>query len=519
MQFTTLTSGSTITYVGAPHMLCRDGIEIWADSAVEYSAQRMQHMMGSVRFIDANGELNADEARYFPEQGRLQANGHVFVQDTLQGFTIRNGNLVYLRATDFREEPQTTVTIAADGIQPHAILRMRPAEPRPESIEPTAPDAITADSTGTALSAEALVLPVDAEPDGQGSPYIVDGNQIFIQGDSYFRATGNVEIQRDSLNAFADSVEYDQVAGRILLEGSARVDGPTYDLVGRTITLGMDGDDIDEVRAVHDAVLNGDDLVLTAPEIRIYLLDDLPQRLVAVRAPAPPDVMSVDSADARPVAQADDFELTGDSIEVIVPGEALERIFAAGMARSVSRARDSLNVETLSEIARTDWLEGDTVIVMFVPADTSERRGPAADTAQAAYQIDRIIAQGAARSLYRLPPSDTTAVPGEDEPAVHYVLGDEITIVMVEGDIDHMEVTGQTRGIHLEPVPVMEDSLAARTSGIDTTTALDTTTLAGSPRETTPPEPSRPPDSRTPSSGGHPQIRKSAATHHPWRGS
>ena len=519
MQFTTLTGGATITYLGAPHMMCRDGIEIWADSAVEYSAQSMQHMMGSVRFIDANGELNADEARYFPEQGRLQANGHVFVQDTLQGFTIRNGNLVYLRATDFREEPQTTVTIAADGIQPHAILRMRPAEPRPESIEPTAPDTIAADSTGTALSAEALVLPVDAGPHRQGSPYIVDGNRIFIQGDRYFRATGDVEIERDSLNAFADSVEYDQVAGRILLEGSARVDGPTYDLVARTITLGMDGDDIDEVRAVRDAVLNGNEVVLTAPEIRIYLLDDLLDRLVAVMAPAPPDVMLVDSADARPVAQADDFEVTADSIEVIAPGEALERIFAGGMARSVSRARDSLNVETLPEIARTDWLEGDTVIVMFVPADTSESLGPAADTAQAAYRIDRIIAQGDARSLYRLPPSDTAAVLGEDEPAVHYVVGDEITIVMVEGDVDRMEVDGHTRGMHLEPVRVMEDSLAAPSLGVDTTTALDTTSVGGSPRGTTPQEPSRPPGSRTPSSDGHPQIRESAATRHPWRGS
>lgn len=509
MQFTTLTGGATITNVGTPHMLCRDGVEIWADSAVEYSAQGLQHLIGAVRFIDANGELNADEVRYFAEQGRLQAYGHVFVQDTIQGFTIQNGNLVYLRATDFREESQMTVTIAADGIRPHAILRMKPAEPRPKTTEPGVPEPVVPESRKLA----------DAESDGRGSPYIVDGDRIFIQGNSYFRATGNVEIERDSLNAFADSVEYDQVAGRILLEGSARVDAPTYDLVGRTITLGMDGDAIDEVRAVGDAVLNGDDLVLTASEIRIYLLDDLLQRLVAVMAPAPPGVMSLDSADARPVAQADDFELTADSIEVIAPGEVLERIFAGGMARSVSRARDSLNVEMLPEIARTDWLEGDTVIVTFVPVDTIESRGSAADTAQSAYRIDRITARGDARSLYRLPPSDTTAVAGVDAPAVHYVLGDEITIVMVEGEVDRMEVTGQTRGMHLEPVPVTEDSLAAQTAGIDTATALDTTTVGGLPPGTTPPEPSRAPESRTRSSEGRPQIRESAATHHPWRGS
>ena len=431
MQFTTLTGGATITYVGSPHMLCRDDVEIWADSAVEYSAQGLQHLMGAVRFMDANGELNADEARYFPQQGRLQAHGHVVVQDTVQGFTIQNGNLVYLRVTDFRDEQQMTVTTAEDGLRPHAVLQMKPAARRPEVVEATPADStaadsttIGADSTGAAALAEAPVVldpvapdlpnPAETEPIATapdeleevepGSPYIVDGDRIFIQGDGYFRATGNVEIERDSLNAFADSVEYDQVAGRILLQGSARVDGPTYHLVGGTITLGMDGDDIDQVQAVHDAVLTGEELVLTSPEIRIYLIDDLLQRLIAVMGPAAPEAVAADTSAARPLAEADDFELTADSIEVIAPGEALQRIFAGGTARSVSRARDSLNVDLLPEVARTDWLEGDTVIVTFVPVDTLDRvesvvdaaegEPLAADTAQSAYRIDKIVARG-----------------------------------------------------------------------------------------------------------------------------
>ena len=176
-------------------------------------------------------------------------------------------------------------------------------------------------------------------------------------------------------------------------------------------------------------------------------------------------------------------------------------------ARSVSVARDSLNVEALPEIVRTDWLEGDTVIVTFVPVDTLERvesvadtlesQRSAADTAQSAHRIDHIVARGDAKSLYRLPPSDTTAVPGTDAPAVHYVLGEEIKIIMLEGAVDRMEVTGQTRGMHLEPVPVIEDSLAAEDAAIDTATAVDTSnagdttgaldTLSGSPPGTTPP--------------------------------
>ena len=545
MVFTTLTGGATITYLGGPHMLCGEGIEIWADSAVEYSGQRLQHLMGSVRFIDTSGELNADEARYFAEQGRLQAYGHVFVQDTIQGFTIQNGNLVYLRATDFRDEPQMTVTTAEDGIRPHAILQMKPAEARPTRTEPSAADTTAADSTATTPSqdpgvltapvlAEAVEL-VNPDPDPPGSPYIVDGDQIFIQGDDYFRATGNVEIERDSLNAFADSVEYDQVAARILLEGSARVEGPTYDLVGRTITLGMDGGDIDQLRAVDQAVLTGNDLELQSPEIRIYLLDDLLQRLVAVMAPASSGGAAAVSDGLQPIALANDFDLTADSIEVIVPGEVLEHIFAAGAARSVSHARDSLNVELLPEIARTDWLEGDTVIVTFAAVDATATQTSTVDSsgvdssavgdeAKSQYQIEKIVARGEARSLYRLPPSDTTAVPGTDAPAVHYLLGDQITILMDGDEVDGMEVIGQTQGVHLEPVPVvadsLSDSLAVKPAGTDTATAVDTTavTTAGGPRPAAPlQEPSRVPDSGTPD--GRPHIRESSATLNPWSGS
>ncbi|HIN78466.1 MAG TPA: hypothetical protein EYM97_06500, partial [Gemmatimonadetes bacterium] len=120
----TLAGGNRITYVGTPHMLCRDGVEIWADSSISYAETGLDHLIGNIRFLDDAGELRADEARYFSEQGRLQASGNVFVQDTLDGFTIQNGNLVYLRPTDFRDEAEITVSIADDRFRPRAILKM-----------------------------------------------------------------------------------------------------------------------------------------------------------------------------------------------------------------------------------------------------------------------------------------------------------------------------------------------------------------------------------------------------------
>ena len=60
-----------------------------------------------------------------------------------------------------------------------------------------------------------------------------------------------------------------------------------------------------------------------------------------------------------------------------------------------------------------------------------------------------------------------------DAPAIHYVMGDEITIIMNEGEADQLEVEGRTRGFHLEPLPLSNpDSLA-----VDSTIAIDTITV------------------------------------------
>ena len=50
-------------------------------------------------------------------------------------------------------------------------------------------------------------------------------------------------------------------------------------------------------------------------------------------------------------------------------------------------------------------------------------------------------------------PSDSAVAREGGRFAIHYVVGDEITILLNEaGEAEKMEVVGQTHGIHLEPV-------------------------------------------------------------------
>jgi len=518
-----------ITWLSRPRIACSDGVRIEADSAIAYSAQSMSHLMGNVRYHDGARELDADEARYFSNMGRLQATGHLFMRDTLQGSTIENGNLIYLRETDFRPQEEMTVTVGPDRVRPVALLRIGPgpdtASARPAAVPAdtaappappvTAPDsavvrdtAVAADTTtradtatvardttvapditvvaDTAVAGERVAAPdttlaADTVPPGPVAeapgpppaspppdtvPYRVEANRIFLQGDQYFTASGDVVITRDSLQAYGDSAEYDQAGARMDLVGSARVEGSGYDLSGRKVELTMPGGRMRSVRALHQAQLVGEDLHMRAPVIEIFLSDGEMDRLVAV-ALRPPEATGgappaePDSADlARPVAEARDFVLTADSVDVRTPGQVLDRIFATGDARGESTARDSLNVESLPPVARKDWLEGDTVVATFVRA--APRPGVPADSARQDYNLDSLVAHGAARSLYRLPPSDSTARPGIDPPAVSYVTGSKITIVMNGAEVDRMEVEGPTAGWQLEPTTrgTPADSLA-----------------------------------------------------------
>ena len=425
------------TYVSNPHMTCEGGVEIWADSAVVNRDQSMSLLLGSVRYADESRELRSVEARYFYEVQRLQARGEVQVVNFEDSSGVRNGDLVYLRQTDTREVEEMTFTTGSDGLRPRATVYPKRAEPSEEPAQ----DGEPGDS-------------VAIEPD----EYIVLGDRLFFRGDSYFAATGTVEIERDSLFAFADSAEYSGDEGLLVLDGSARVEGSSYDLSGRTITLASATDGTDEIHALHEAVLTGEDLRVTAPRIILRLVDGEIDRMVAVPLPDDADADSASAAEPpqRPLAISEEIELVGDSLDLAAPEGVIERIFAAGTARSVSSGRPELNIEALPDIARTDWIEADSIEVMLVPA-TVDPDSAVADTAATPgasddYEVDRIIAKVRARSLYRLVPSDSTAVVGVDPPAVSYMVADQITIIMVDGQADRVESVGQVSGWHLEPL-------------------------------------------------------------------
>ena len=396
-------------------------------------------------------------------------------------------------------------------------------------------------------------------------PYEIDADRFMIDGRRFFRAAGDVVLVRDSLRALGDSLDYDQDVGAMSVWGSASVENRGFALTGASVwvtpTVGLS----EEILARDDAELVGSQVTLTAPAIRVFLDNGEVNRLIAITSVppleepqldttglTPGDVEraraiaeraahadSLDTAEdsvARPLAIADDFRLTGDSIDVSSPDQVLDFVTAIGSARAEAASPDSLVSEDLPEFANRDWMEGETIIAQFgsgaagdstlaadsaaagdgaavadlLPADdsTAVAAPPAAgstttDAAPAPQggrpRLETLTAIGEARSLYRLTAPDTTGTAqntteaaqdttGADadttgaEPkarlALHWVEGGQITIYLEERSVVKMEVEGQTVGYHLEPLPPesLSDSTAIAT---DSTVVVPDSAVVG----------------------------------------
>ena len=140
----------------------------------------------------------------------------------------------------------------------------------------------------------------------------------------------------------------------------------------------------------------------------------------------------------RPRAVNPEREIRADSLAIDtpdrVPTEA--RLFGRGW---VGAKVDSVTGDR-------DWLEGDSVVARFAPADSGPKRNV----------LHQVEARGKARSFYRVPDRNK---PGP--PSISYVRGDLIMLLMKSSganDVERVDVRGAVDGVQLQPIPPRPDS-------------------------------------------------------------
>ena len=426
MVMTTLSNETRMFRFTSPTIRCPGGIQISADSATVYESTSYNQLYGNVVFWDQDSRLTADQAQYFSDQRRLVAQGNTVLTELTEGSIIRGDNMVLVRAGPGQPEDFLTVT----GRRPHATLypAIQPAvsEVGPDSINPgehpldrvpvggalpdtlaeddpeLAPDSLTVPPDTTAVPQDSVTVPPALrtaqsipEPQADRVPYEIDAQRFILEGTRFFRATGAVEVTRDSLTALADSLEYDQDEGFLFLSESARVTTAQTDLAADAIKLDIPQDEVRSALATGQAILDGDDLRLLAPIVTLHFTEGRLEHLVATRDAVADSLMAeldeeglererllrgapplavrelgLTEFPQRPYTLAQDFILEGDSLEVHAPGEILEEVWAMGNARGESAGLDSLNSPDTPPLIARDWLEGDTIVAIFGEVDS-----------------------------------------------------------------------------------------------------------------------------------------------------
>jgi lipopolysaccharide export system protein LptA len=415
----TTQGGAAVVVIQGPlRVVCAGGAEIRANEANLFQASSEVHLFGNVRFTDPEREMTANTAVYSSRQGLLHATGDVVFTDRIESATLRGPDVEYYRVIPGRTEPQVVAT----------------QRPR-------------------------LTLTPEARPGAEPSaPMHVDADRITIVGQD-LSASGSVVIDSRELSGSSAEARYARTAGQLELRGQARLVGERFALSGEEIDARVPNQVIEYVEARRAAQLTGEEITVDAPELRIFFADSVLQRLVARRT-AP--------TDAQPVAVATGFRLSADSLDALTPGQQLEQVIAIGTARAEAidttqaatpSATPANSTARLAGAIQTDrdWVTGDTVIGYFEP-DTAAARAQAADTTarpaperQAEpVQIERLVARGAARSLYRVRNEGEAPAP---RPALNYLSGELIELRFSNGELAIADVEGLQQGVYLDPNP------------------------------------------------------------------
>lgn len=348
--------GLRVTWLGQPFLVCPDGTRIRSDSAVVYEQSRRAELIGRVRFETEDRLLESRLADYFEREGRLFAREEVIFTDLERGSEVRGDTLTYLGVTELRAEEQVTVT----GGRPEALLEA-----------PT-------DRVG---------------PDGAPAPYRVIGNRLRFEGERFFWADGDVEVFREDLEAYSDSLAFDQQDGQLFLNGNARVLAEA-EMEGDQINLTIPDDVLDQVTIRRRGRLVTEDLDLMGEEIRVTLEDEKLQRVVAVHRSG-----SEEDPPPRPRAVTADFTLQADSIDVRSPDEILETVHAVGGARgeTLTRGQAPIPVEMDEDVVP---VEAEEVLAQLEDIGAEPRGDADADPApgdgtdRAGMQVDRDWIEG-----------------------------------------------------------------------------------------------------------------------------
>jgi lipopolysaccharide export system protein LptA len=396
-------NGSKLMFVGGIFRShCQDQPTTMASDSLEWFSQAGElHLIGHAHFQDSTEVLDADRITYWTHQERVYSEGRVFARNVKDGSEMRGPNMDYYRAVP---PIRDTLEMLANG---RPTIRMHPA-------------------------------PTSANPDTT-NPFVIVADRVKLRHTNRFWGSGRVTIDRRDMRARSDSAILDLSDSLTWLIGAARVVGrdtarpasdttASYTLIGQRIRFDLNAkQEIRRVGSFRDADALGPDWHLVADTIVMYVDSSRIQRAQAW------------GKERRPVATSGLTTIVGDSLDIRMPGQVMQLVWAYRSARAVSRS-DSAAPEP-------DWITGDSLRATFVRADSG-------GTARS--DVDHVDSYGSARALYHTDNNQDPLGPR----GINYSRGQRINIAMRDRKVKIVDIVGQVDGVYLEPRVVRPDSTA-----------------------------------------------------------
>ena len=424
--------GISVVWISRADLRCPNGVNIRADSAVVYEQSGRNELIGNVRFVREGQVLTAALADWFEREGRLFARGNVVLRDPTDGTELRGDTLIYLEPR-FGGESQVTVT----GERPSAML--------PVGDDPTA------------------------------TPYEIQARRIRLQGDRFFWADGAVTLDREDLEARADSLVHDRRSGALIMRIGAEVLREDVRAMGEILNIDIRDGRLQGLVARNPGRVETDDgYALAGREVFIELKEDGEVQSLWARGGADEETSrffraSIQSGDL--LLEADNEVRLGD----LDPETGIRVLNAQGAARAEAlqgafgSASSSGDLEPdpapLSEgEPDRDWIEGEVIQAFLLQVPPTDEEG-----SEERWELLRLRAETQARALYRQPPDAAVDASGSDIPEptetgttvgerpgpgrypISYILADLIILHMQDGTVHLLEAEGNVRGLQLDP--------------------------------------------------------------------
>jgi hypothetical protein len=411
----------SVTTATLPIITCEGGLSITANTA-NYMPGRID-LYQNVTVRDSARTLTADQVVFQNQRRELQATGNAVLTERATGSVIR-GDLVNL------------------------LEKTAQRESRIEAI-----------ATQGALVASAVIIrEVEGKP-GQRDTTTLDAQHIIITGEESFRAFGTARMRRDSLRASGHMIDFVKSARSMEVTGNGRVTLPRYTLVGDSISARTnEADDIESVLSRHNTRLESEDMNVRAGALRLAFANGGIARMTAMRWTP----IAGQPAAPRARAEAPEFHMEADSIDVLAPEQEIREAVAIGNAHGERVTPDSLKrfipdaAPDVAALIANDWMRGDTVRAFFAPNPEKAKNPQASDRI-----MERLVATGSpAQSIYRMRDEENPTL----RMSINYLVASMIEVMFEDGSAALLRASGDAKGVYLQPEEAAARTRAGRTT-------------------------------------------------------